>query len=524
MFHMTENMPNLLESFYLPFGGKLNPENRWVKLAALIPWDKVERKYVKAFKSSNRGEEALPVRVALGSLIIKERLGLSDRETTQQIMENPYLQFFIGFTAFKDDEPPFHHSLMTHFRERLGAEILMEINEWIIAEAAETRMTETEMTDDDDDDDDDDGQLSFHVGEELSVPQESPAKSNPKQPTSDSASSSDSKSASRMTESTNRGHLIIDATCAPADIRYPTDLGLLNHAREILEDIIDTLHEPYIGIRRKPRTYRNQARKAYLSVSKQRKAGKNKIRKAVRKQLSYVRRDLSIVERQIADTSLAPLSRKQYRRLLVISELYRQQREMFNGKKHAIEDRIVSIDQPHVRPMVRGKAGSQVEFGAKIAASVVDGFARIEHMQWDNFNESKTLQDSVESYKERYGRYPEAILADKLYRNRENLRYCKELGIRLSGPRLGRPPKDEQKSEDQKQGRIDASERNQIEGKFGEGKRKFGLGRIRARLANTSQTVIALQFLVMNLERRLRILFCLIVRWQTCIRNMSWVS
>lgn len=327
-----------------------------------------------------------------------------------------------------------------------------------------------------------------------------------------------------MTESTNRGHLIIDATCAPADIRYPTDLGLLNHAREVLEDIIDTLHEPYIGIRRKPRTYRNQARKAYLSVSKQRKAGKNKIRKAVRKQLSYVRRDLSIVERQIADTSLAPLSRKQYRRLLVISELYRQQREMFNGKKHAIEDRIVSIDQPHVRPMVRGKAGSQVEFGAKIAASVVDGFARIEHMQWDNFNESKTLQDSVESYKERYGCYPEAILADKLYRNRENLRYCKELGIRLSGPRLGRPPKDEQKSADQKQGRIDASERNQIEGKFGEGKRKFGLGRIRARLANTSQTVIALQFLVMNLERRLRILFCLLFRWQTCIRNMSWVS
>lgn len=197
---------------------------------------------------------------------------------------------------------------------------------------------------------------------------------------------------------------------------------------------------------------------------------------------------------------------------------------MFNHKKHAIEDRIVSIDQPHVRPMVRGKAGSQVEFGAKIAASVVDGYSRIEHMQWDSFNEAKTLQESVESYKKRYGYYPEAILADKLYRNRENLRYCKDLGIRLSGPRLGRPPKDEKKSADLKQERIDASERNQIEGKFGEGKRRFGLGRIQARLANTSQTVIALQFLVMNLERRLRILFCLIFRWHVLYRNVSWVS
>ncbi len=85
---------------------------------------------------------------------------------------------------------------------------------------------------------------------------------------------------------------------------------------------------------------------------------------------------------------------------------------MFENKNHTIEDRIVSIDQPHVRPIVRGKAGSQVEFGSKIAASLVDGYAHIEHMQWDNFNEAKTLEASVESYKQRYGYYPEAILAD----------------------------------------------------------------------------------------------------------------
>lgn len=506
MFRITENMPDLLEQFYLPFGGKLNPENRWVKLAALIPWDKVEQKYVEAFKSPNKGEKALPIRVALGALIIKERLGLSDRETTLQIMENPYLQFFIGHAEFVDEEP-FHHSLMTHFRERLGPEVVMEINEWIIEEAAKSEETESDDSQDDDDDPDD-GQLAFQVSDELSIPEDLPPVSKPKK-----KASSPQTSVTNAAEQTHRGNLILDATCAPADIKYPTDLGLLNHAREILEDIIDTLHEPHIGTIAKPRTYRNKARQAYLSVSKQRKASRKTIRKAVRKQLSFVKRDLQIIEEQMVETPLTQLSRRQYRRLLVIRELYRQQREMFDSKKHAISDRIVSIDQPHVRPMVRGKAGSQVEFGAKIAASVVDGYARVESMQWDSFNEAKTLQDSVESYKQRHGVYPEAILADKLYRNRENLRYCKELGIRLSGPRLGRPPKDGPNKAVLQQERDDASERNQIEGKFGEGKRRFGLGRIRARLANTSQTVIALQFLVMNLERSLRVLFFLIFRW-----------
>src|SRR5690606_2051851 len=118
------------------------------------------------------------------------------------------------------------------------------------------------------------------------------------------------------------------------------------------------------------------------------------------------------------------------------------------------------------------------------------------------------------------GYYTETILADKLYRKRENICYSKERGIRLSGPKLGRPPKEGWKT-DLKQERQDAAERNQIEGKFGEGKRKFGLSLDRARLANTSQTVIALQFMVMNLERRLRILFFLLIKCYR-YRYLQW--
>src|SRR5699024_10680939 len=165
-----------------------------------------------------------------------------------------------------------------------------------------------------------------------------------------------------------------------------------------------------------------------------------------------------------------------------------------------IEDRIVSISQPHVRPIVRGKTNARVEFGAKLSVSVIDGYAFLDVLSWDSYHEGKGLRESVEKYKERYGYYPEAVLADTIYRTRENRAYCKGRGIRLSGPRLGRPSKDKQINAEQKRiERQDASERNAIEGKFGEGKRRYGLGLISARVQQASETAIALRLLLMNI-------------------------
>ena len=175
---------------------------------------------------------------------------------------------------------------------------------------------------------------------------------------------------------------------------------------------------------------------------------------------------------------------------------------MFKNHHHKIEDRIVNISQPHVRPIVRGKMKAEVEFGAKLAISLVNGFAFMEELSWDNFNEGITLIQSVERYLTRFGCYPEAILADKIYRNRDNIRYCKGLGIRLNGPRLGRPS-DSELSEQQRLERKDTGERNSVEGKFGESRRFYGLNRIFTRL---SETVIAMQIIVINLGKRLRLL------------------
>jgi hypothetical protein len=429
----------------------------------MIPWGEFEDAYCENFSKSGQGPPAFSVRMALAALIIKERLGVSDEECVEQIRENPYLQYFCGLKKFATT-PPFHPSMFVHFRKRFPADVLSQINEVIVSEAVESQEKENK-----EDDNDPNG-------------------------------------------SKNKGKLLLDATCVPADITYPTDLKLLNSAREISEQILDVLHKSRGRGHKKPRTYRIKARKAYLAIAKSRKVSKRKLRKALRAQLGFVRRNLSAIDKLAQSTALTALSQKQYRDLLVISELYRQQRKMYEHGSHRIEDRIVSISQPHVRPIKRGKAGSDTEFGAKISVSLVDGYGFVDRLSWDNFNECQDLQTQVESYNRRFGIYPESVHADRIYRTRENLRYCKKHGIRLSGPRLGRPPKVTPENADRLrfealQARQDELDRIPIEGKFGQGKRRFGLGRMMTKLACTGQTAIVLSFLVMNLEKWLKAIF-----------------
>ena len=301
--------------------------------------------------------------------------------------------------------------------------------------------------------------------------------------------------------------MILDATCAPADIRYPNDLGILNQAREQTERIIDKLYgQSKDKTDRKPRTYRNTARKEYLLVAKKRRVSKKQRKKAIKKQLQYIKRNLGIIDRIACQVGLEVLSRGHYRLLLVVTEVNRQQLDMYENNQNRIDDRIVSLTQPHVRPIVRGKSGTPVEFGAKLSASCVNGYVFLDRISWNNFNESGDFKNQVEEFKKYRGVYPESVHADKIYRTKVNRAWCKERGIRLSGVRLGRPPKTISK-EIKKQARLDEAVRNCIEGKFGEAKRRFSLNRVMTKLANTSETAIAISFLVMNLSALLRQFF-----------------
>ena len=312
------------------------------------------------------------------------------------------------------------------------------------------------------------------------------------------------KKTNEDSESANQGTLILDATCAPANIHFPTDTGVLNKAREVSEQLIDQLWQPAPG-EKKPRTYRQQARQNYLRLARNKRPGYRLIRKTIRKQLSYLLRNLNSIETLALDT---PLSTGQLESLQTLKTIYEQQQGMYDKRQHKTEKRIVSVHQPWIRPIVRGKQTADTEFGAKIAISVENGYSRIEKFSFEAFNESLTLQDSCERYKQRHGYYPKRILADKIYRNRKNLGYCDLHGIHLNGPKLGRPPKDKKLYEMQKQQeRIEAGDRNAAEAKFGEAKLCYGLDRVMAMRQDTSETSIQLIFLVMNLKKRLRSLF-----------------
>ena len=188
---------------------------------------------------------------------------------------------------------------------------------------------------------------------------------------------------------------------------------------------------------------------------------------------------------------------------MVIAEVYRQQLWMYENNTNRIEDRIVSINQPHIRPIVRGKAGSSVEFGAKISASCVDGYVFLDHLSWENFNESNHFIEQVESFKEKTGYYPDSVHVDQIDRTRKNRAFCKDKGIRISGVPLGRPAKNLD-DKIKKQAAYDERIRNAIEGKFGQGKRRFSLNKIMTKLPSSSATTIAIIFLVMNLSALFR--------------------
>lgn len=303
----------------------------------------------------------------------------------------------------------------------------------------------------------------------------------------------------------------MDATCAPEDIRFPNDLSLLSEAREVTEAIVDSLWESRPAHLRqgvKPRTYRKKARIAFLNAIRSRSLSSTKLRRALRYQLRCIRRNRKSIIHLSRNGSLESIPNRLYRAMLVVAELDRQQRILFSmakGERRSVPDRIVSIWKPHVRPIVRGKAGCPVEFGAKLSISVIEGMSFVDRLSFDAYNESGDMIGQAVAYQRRMGFWPASIHADKIYRTRENLAWCKSRGIRFSGPMLGRPPSDEKvRTENRKQQRQDEVDRIPVEGRFGVAKRRYSLSRIMRRLKETSESAISMVFLVMNLDKILR--------------------
>jgi len=197
---------------------------------------------------------------------------------------------------------------------------------------------------------------------------------------------------------------------------------------------------------------------------------------------------------------LKGISEDLQKKLGTIRNLYVQQKRMYDERTHKVDSRIVSIAQPWLRPIVRGKANAAVEFGAKVATVRIGGFSFVIHMDYENFPEAQYLEKSAEEYRRMFGFYPKTIIGDKIYGNRNNRNYCKSKGIRLSGPGLGRKSEDVKEAE-KEQIYLDSGKRNAIEGDYGTEKRKYGMDRIKAKLDNTTLTAISVGNFVKNAER-----------------------
>jgi len=485
MIKYTPSNQLTLAGFSTPFENSLSPDN----ISKVIPWDDLAKVYINQL-NSHSGRESIDARMVIGALIVKHKLGLDDRGTVAMISENVYLQYFCGLSSFQT-EVPFHPTVFVDIRKRMGALSFDKWNEIIIKKSDELKPEKKRMI------------------------------------TKDDSSEDPIDKNTTGKKKSNKGTLKIDATVANQKIVYPTDAGLLNTARKETERLIDLLYQQS-SYTKKPRTYRRKAATEYLDFSKNRRKPKAKIRKFIRKQLGYVKRNLSHIDKLLdhirknrENTLLTnkdsmtpealpnalkfPLPWRDQKIYWVIQLLYKQQQYMYDEKTHSVKDRIVNIYQPYVRPIPRGKDKVSTEFGAKISASEVDGFSRVEHISWDNFNEATDLELQVESFKKTYGHYPELLLADQIYLNRKNRKYLKDKDIRIVGKPLGRPPKEELNAYQKRKQKKERNQRNLIEGKFGQGKNAYGLSDIKAKRKDTSESWIGVIFFVMNLVSLMKI-------------------
>ena len=494
MYYSEDKDQVVLAEFLMPFAGKLDPQNRWVRLSSIMPWDKIEEIYLRTM-STETGRKAIPARIAFGAIYIKESENLTDEGCVTAIQENPYMQYFLGLHEFQQ-EPLFDASMMVHFRKRFPVEDVAKINEYVCTgkwpEANRSVDRNAEKATDqeeekDDNHDDQNGQPPKGPGSGKPVR----GKVNP------------NTSKKKRARKKNRGKLIMDATVAPSDIKYPTDIDLLNQCREHLETAIDIMWAAVPHKGHKLPYSAKKARKAYLNISKSKRWTAKKLRKGIGEQLRFIEQAQKRFSQLMSLVPDVKFPRYLQDRLQVIPIVYAQQKEMYENHTHICKDRIVSLEQPFVRPINRGKRPNPTEFGQKLHLSVVDGYTYLEQTSWSNFNEGCDLQAVAEEYCRKFGCYPEAILADKIYQNRENRRYCAEHDIRLTGPALGRPKKGDTGAKEARQIYKDACARNAVEGRNGNLKRRYGLDLIMSKLDETAKTEAALNILAMNVAHRL---------------------
>jgi transposase, IS5 family len=536
MIRYTSQHQLRFENFTTPFEQNLLASNRWVILAGVTPWDELAKVYHRQM-SVDQGRGAVDTRLIIGALIVKHMLKLDDREVIATLQENIYLQYFVGFSSFQT-KIAFDPSLFVTLRNRMG---LSEFDEWSLAVIAEIEALEAinleneknktinkkgtktnELNTETNELNTETNELNTETNELNTETNELNTETNELNTKTNELNTKtnelNTKTSEKEAPISLKDTLIIDTTAAEQKIKYPTDLGLLNDTRVFLESLIDCFYKvivtqnkensrqnkPIISLD-KPRDYRRIARKDYLNVAMKRRKSAKEIRAANKKQLNYIQRNIQIINRLqeilIENNLLIPFAKSTYEKWETCQLIYTQQKEMIDKRINKCDNRIVSLHQPHVRAIPRGKPGKKIEFGSKVGLSVVNKTNRIFKLSWDAYNDGIDLIGQVEAYNKQYKKYPKLVLADKIYLTKKNRDYLKSHNIEHRGEALGKAKKIEYTHIQQ----LEANQRNHVEGQFGTSKDAYDLKKVKAKTQPTSESWVANIFFVMNVIRLLKV-------------------
>ena len=435
-----------------PYSGQIDTNNRWIKLAKLVPWEEMDVIYRKHF-DTKKLSVIKNCRLIMGLILGQMFLQLSDREIVDYFHENPYFQYFCGKDTFvaKLDRKIIHPSLLSKRRGRLGASYTQQFEQEMVIALKKKGLVKGKK-------------------------------------------------------------LILDATVFPAHITYPNDVKLLNTVREYLCKTIRDVKNT-IDPARKIRTYKRIARKVYLTFQKTKRKTTKFIRKQRKKMIQYVNRNIHQLDTLLSEVKARLAQQgntlKQWRydqivdKLNVAKTILTQQVYMATTKGRKVANRIVSFHWPEIRPIVRGKEGNCVEFGPKAHVALVDGYALLDHAQFDSFHEGIRLEASLNKHMDRFDSLPTIVLADQLYANRDNRELLKDKNIPHSFKNLGRPPNETRAKQRKRKSQFKKrqGERNHIEATFGHLKNRFNLNKLTWTVPGGATMQIQLGLIASNLNR-----------------------
>jgi hypothetical protein len=281
-------------------------------------------------------------------------------------------------------------------------------------------------------------------------------------------------------ENTNIGSQ--DATCYESGIRFPTDVKLLWECCEKVYAIMQ--RERKLLRMRKSRCNFERKKKMFLHYQKMRKKSRRKEKKLRKQLLKFLSRLMNLYNDFSVKHKIILSNRKDHR-LKVIAKVYEQQHQKaYGAKDEKIKDRIVSLYKPYVRPIVRGKEVKPVEFGAKVNKLQVDGISFIEHLSFDNFNETTRYAEGIFLQRKLFGRCTHQS-ADAIYATNKNRTYANSQNIQTNFVPKGKQKQEHLEQAAQMRSILNRERSTVLEGSFGNEKNHYLLQKSKARTQNT---------------------------------------